>query len=53
MVGSCLLISPVLENGKREVDAYFPKNNLWFDYVSGENIRNVGSFNKISAPLGK
>jgi len=51
MLGSCLLISPVLENGKRDVDAYFPKDNLWFDYFTGELIKNVGNFIKISAPL--
>jgi alpha-glucosidase (family GH31 glycosyl hydrolase) len=37
MWGSSLLISPVLEENKRSVFAYFPKAR-WFDYYSGAEI---------------
>ncbi|KAL3869416.1 hypothetical protein ACJMK2_042100, partial [Sinanodonta woodiana] len=35
--GPCLLIAPVLEQGKITKDVYFPEGN-WFDYYSGKEI---------------
>ncbi len=34
LVGSSLLVSPVLEEGASTVDAYFPAD-LWYNYYTG------------------
>jgi len=36
--GHEILVSPVLEAGKKEQDIYFPKNNVWFDFYTDEAI---------------
>ena len=49
MLGSDLLITPVLEDGAREVEGYFPKGTWYsaFDYAK-EPIRSEGE--KITLP---
>jgi alpha-glucosidase (family GH31 glycosyl hydrolase) len=34
--GENLLIAPVFEKGKQTREVYFPKNNSWFDFYSGQ-----------------
>jgi len=36
--GHEVLVSPVLEAGKSEQEIYFPKNNVWFDFYTDEQI---------------
>jgi alpha-glucosidase (family GH31 glycosyl hydrolase) len=36
--GKDILVSPVLEAGKKEQDVYFPKGNKWFDFYTNEVI---------------
>ncbi|REG89786.1 glycoside hydrolase family 31 protein [Winogradskyella sediminis] len=36
--GNDILVSPVLEAGKKEQEVYFPKNNVWFDFYTHEKI---------------
>ncbi|WP_178983260.1 TIM-barrel domain-containing protein [Winogradskyella helgolandensis] len=36
--GNDILVSPVLEAGKKEQEVYFPKNNVWFDFYTDEKI---------------
>ncbi|KAJ8686732.1 hypothetical protein QAD02_022526 [Eretmocerus hayati] len=48
--GSCLLISPVLDEGKTEVDAYFPRG-FWYNYYSMESSFSVGKNVTLDAPL--
>lgn len=36
--GHDILVSPVLEPGKKEQDVYFPKDNVWFDFYTDEKI---------------
>ncbi|NWX20701.1 MGA protein, partial [Aegotheles bennettii] len=49
--GPALLISPVLEQGAVEVNAYLP-NARWYDYHTGEYIGSRGQFRNLSSPLG-
>ncbi|XP_068026417.1 LOW QUALITY PROTEIN: maltase-glucoamylase-like [Melanerpes formicivorus] len=49
--GPALLISPVLEQGAREVNAYFP-NARWYDYHTDEYVGFRGQFMTLPAPLG-
>eukprot|EP00735_Rhodelphis_limneticus_P006888 TRINITY_DN19356_c0_g1::TRINITY_DN19356_c0_g1_i1::g.7823::m.7823 TRINITY_DN19356_c0_g1::TRINITY_DN19356_c0_g1_i1::g.7823 ORF type:complete len:935 (+),score=274.27,sp/P70699/LYAG_MOUSE/38.43/0.0,Glyco_hydro_31/PF01055.21/6.2e-164,Gal_mutarotas_2/PF13802.1/1.3e-08 TRINITY_DN19356_c0_g1_i1:52-2805(+) len=42
LVGSGLLVSPVLEDKARTVDAYFPAASSWFDFTTGEKILDQG-----------
>ena len=48
--GSSLLISPVLEENKRSVFAYFPSAR-WFDYYTGQEIMETGRAHELYAPL--
>lgn len=36
--GDHFLISPVLESGAKTQEVYFPANNIWFDFYTGEKI---------------
>jgi lysosomal alpha-glucosidase len=54
MVGSALLVSPVLDQGARSVYAYFPTegySNVWYDFETGIEVLNTGRFQHIPAPL--
>ncbi|NXP60093.1 MGA protein, partial [Chloropsis cyanopogon] len=48
--GPALLISPVLKQGDRSVNAYFP-NARWYDYRTNTYTRYRGEFQNLSAPL--
>ncbi|XP_062576597.1 sucrase-isomaltase, intestinal-like [Saccostrea cucullata] len=52
LLGSSILISPVLENNVRKVNAYFPKGR-WFDYYKGTEIQGSGTGRNVTleAPL--
>ncbi|XP_041362800.1 lysosomal alpha-glucosidase-like [Gigantopelta aegis] len=49
--GSALLISPVLEKGVLEVEAYFPAKSSWYDFYSGRKITDHGGVVRLDAPL--
>ncbi|MBU2927763.1 TIM-barrel domain-containing protein [Winogradskyella psychrotolerans] len=36
--GNDILVSPVLEAGKKEQEVYFPKDNVWFDFYTDKKI---------------
>ncbi|MUU78747.1 TIM-barrel domain-containing protein [Winogradskyella endarachnes] len=36
--GNDILVSPVLEAGKKVQEVYFPKDNVWFDFYTAEKI---------------
>jgi alpha-glucosidase (family GH31 glycosyl hydrolase) len=36
--GNDFLVAPILEEGKKQQDVYFPKNNIWFDFYTNESI---------------
>jgi alpha-glucosidase len=49
LVGSALMISPVLNQGQVTVQTYLPINNRWFNFKNGEEQRS--GFITLSAPL--
>ncbi|KYQ89141.1 alpha-glucosidase [Tieghemostelium lacteum] len=50
LVGTSLMVSPVLTDGARSVNAYFP-NDVWYDYFTGQLVLPVGKFQNLSAPI--
>ncbi len=48
--GSALLISPVIEQGKTQVTAYFPKASRWYSYYTGQEVIDSSIYVVISAP---
>jgi len=49
LVGSGLLVSPVLDEKANTVYAYFPVNNVWYDYFTGFQ-QNTG-WHTLKAPI--
>lgn len=52
MVGSSLLVAPVLTKGATSVSVYFPGNGLWYDIWTSEKLDYSGAQN-IAAPYDK
>lgn len=54
LVGSGLMISPVLTQGTTEILAYFPAGR-WYDFYTGEELKGAGQRELVSldAPLDK
>jgi len=52
MVGSSLLVAPVLTKGATQVNVYFPGDTLWYDIWSHEKLDISGSSN-YAAPYEK
>jgi alpha-glucosidase (family GH31 glycosyl hydrolase) len=50
MWGRALLISPVLDEGARNVTAYFPAGR-WFNYYNGSGYNSNGQYMVLDAPL--
>lgn len=50
LVGHAILVSPVVEAGKRTVYAYFAPKNNWYNYYDGSLEQSVG-FTTLNAPL--
>eukprot|EP00002_Diphylleia_rotans_P036823 TRINITY_DN8168_c0_g1_i1.p1 TRINITY_DN8168_c0_g1~~TRINITY_DN8168_c0_g1_i1.p1 ORF type:complete len:902 (+),score=180.65 TRINITY_DN8168_c0_g1_i1:51-2756(+) len=53
MVGSALLVSPVLEAGVTQVNAYFPGGTQWFDWFTGKPMpfSADGQYHLLDAPI--
>ena len=45
MVGSSLLVAPVLTKGATSVDVYFPGETVWYDYWSNKKLEVSGNMN--------
>lgn len=52
MVGSALLVAPVLHAGERARDVYLPAGR-WYDYWSGAAIDSPASLHRTEAPLDR
>ena len=56
LVGSEILVAPVLDKGKTNAKVYFPlderKGCSWIHIWSGKEYTNLGTEAKIDAPLG-
>ncbi|ESP01428.1 hypothetical protein LOTGIDRAFT_212916 [Lottia gigantea] len=50
--GPALLITPVLDEGVRSVEGYFPKD-IWYDFYTGQCIVSEGGGQILDAPLDK
>merc|ERR1711907_56294 len=56
MVGNTLLVKPVTEAGKTNVDVYFPADSKWYDILDGREtilVQRQGQTVSIPAPLDK
>jgi len=52
MVGSSLLVAPVLHKGATQVDVYFPGSTFWYDVWTHEKLDVSGSMS-VAAPYDK
>ncbi|EFA78630.1 alpha-glucosidase [Heterostelium album PN500] len=50
LVGTSILVSPVLTENATTVDAYFPVD-VWYDYFNGSLLQSVGQVQTLDAPL--
>lgn len=50
MLGPSLMVNPVYVYGAREREVYFPKNNVWYDFYTGQVVSNGGETKVVSAP---
>jgi alpha-glucosidase (family GH31 glycosyl hydrolase) len=50
MVGDAVLVTPVLEEGKRSVDGYFPAGS-WYSLFTHDKIESQGEYKTLSAEL--
>ncbi len=50
LVGSALLVSPVLDKGHTRVNAYFPPA-IWYDYYTGNLMPYSGQEAWLDAPI--
>ena len=52
MIGSALLASPALYEGQTMVTAYFPLQDIWYDYFTGiPIITNQSGYSTINTPI--
>lgn len=51
MIGSALLVSPIVAEGARVRDVYFPGEDLWYDFYTGNLVAKGGSTMSLYAPL--
>ncbi|KAL5004590.1 hypothetical protein ScPMuIL_018046 [Solemya velum] len=52
LLGPAFMVTPVLVNGSRTVDCYFPEGR-WFDYYTGHEIQTTKETVVLDAPLEK
>ncbi|KAL9232641.1 hypothetical protein vseg_007726 [Gypsophila vaccaria] len=54
LVGSAILVAPVLDKGKREAKVYFPlgESRSWKHIWTGKEYKNTGTEERVEAPLG-
>ncbi|KAN0034008.1 hypothetical protein ACTFIV_000488 [Dictyostelium citrinum] len=51
LVGTSLMVSPVLTQGATTVNAYFP-NDIWYEYgANGSLVQSVGTYQTLDAPF--
>jgi alpha-D-xyloside xylohydrolase len=52
MFGPALLVNPVTEAGATERRVYLPKNTLWYNFWTGEQL-NGGAYLQAAAPINR
>jgi alpha-glucosidase (family GH31 glycosyl hydrolase) len=50
LVGSHMMIAPVTDDGRRNIQVYFP-SSYWYNYYTGLLIKGEQQFLTIEAPL--
>ena len=50
LIGPSIMISPVTDDGARQVQAYIP-SSTWYDYYNGSRISVQGQYITLNAPL--
>ena len=50
MLGPSLMVNPIYVYGARQREVYFPKDNIWYDFYTGEVISKGGETKMVSAP---
>ena len=50
LIGSAVLVSPVLTQGAQSVSIYFPAD-VWYDYFTGELVADGAAYKTVDAPL--
>ena len=53
MFGPSIMVNPVYTYGVRQREVYFPKNEVWYDFYTGEVISNGGDNKTVAAPYEK
>ncbi len=49
MFGTAFLVAPVYKYGARSRDVYFPENEIWYDFYTGQAVKG-GQTRKVDAP---
>ena len=52
LLGSELLVAPILDPGKKELKLYLPSGE-WVHLWSGESYSSQGQWEKVAVPLGE
>ena len=53
LLGSDLMVAPVLDKGRDTVDVYFPRGSQWTDLWTGADAGEEGEWMEAPAPLSK
>lgn len=53
LLGPDLMVAPVLDKGRDEVDVYFPEGGQWTDLWTGADVGVEGEWTTCPAPIGK
>ena len=50
MFGPAIMVNPVYQYGARQREVYFPKDNLWYDFFTGQVASEGGEAKTVPAP---
>jgi len=50
MFGPSIMVNPVYKYGAREREVYFPKDEVWYDFYTGQVASNGGETKTVPAP---
>lgn len=53
LLGSDVMVAPVLDKGATSVEVYFPLGAEWIDLWTGQDVGTPGAWSRVTAPLSK
>ena len=53
MFGPAIMVNPVYQYGARQREVYFPKDNLWYDFYTGQVASQGGDTQTVPAPYDR